>query len=102
MPWPPALPPDTRANGTALHDNHPTDHNTIADALTDIVAKVNTLPSSTPVVVSANAGNGITAGSDGGAFHKQLAYVVAKTTQPTAADYGLGAIPVGAVWVQTP
>jgi len=33
---------------------------------------------------------------------RQLAYVVSKSTTPTAADYGLGTIPVGAIWVQSP
>ena len=29
-------------------------------------------------------------------------HLVAKATAPTAADFGLAAIPVGAVWIQTP
>jgi hypothetical protein len=41
MPWPPAaLPPPTRANGTGMQDNHPADHNTIANALVDIVDRI--------------------------------------------------------------
>jgi hypothetical protein len=31
-----------------------------------------------------------------------ISYLVAKSTTPVAADYGLTTIPVGAVWVQTP
>lgn len=31
-----------------------------------------------------------------------ISYLVAKATTPVAADYGLAAIPTGAVWVQTP
>jgi hypothetical protein len=32
-----------------------------------------------------------------GTFHMSV-----KSTQPVAADYGLGTIPVGAVWIQSP
>jgi len=42
MAWPPTLPPDNRTNTTTLHDNHPADHNLIADALGDIVTKIQT------------------------------------------------------------
>lgn len=38
--WPPPTPPNTRANGTAQLDNHPADHNRIADALDTIIARL--------------------------------------------------------------
>jgi predicted component of type VI protein secretion system len=28
--------------------------------------------------------------------------IAVKTTEPTAADYGLPSIPIGAVWIQSP
>jgi hypothetical protein len=34
--------------------------------------------------------------------HPMYLIGVAKATEPTAADYGLATIPVGAVWIQTP
>jgi hypothetical protein len=52
--------------------------------------------------ISTDTPNAIIVGSDGGIFVRQLAYVVAKPTAPTAADYGQPAIPFRAVWVVTP
>jgi hypothetical protein len=40
MPWPPTIPPNTRANSTPELDNHPSDHNVMADALTALVDRV--------------------------------------------------------------
>jgi hypothetical protein len=54
-----------------------------------------------PTRVSADANNAVSLGSDGLIYEKQLAYVVAKSSPPTAADYGLTTIPINAVWVQT-
>lgn len=44
MPWPPVIPPATRANATPQLDTHPSDHNAISAALTDLVTRVNALP----------------------------------------------------------
>ena len=38
--WPPPTPPNTRANATGQLDNHPSDHNRIADALDTIIARL--------------------------------------------------------------
>lgn len=51
---------------------------------------------------STDANNALKLGTDSQLFVQQLAYVVAKSTAPVAADYGLASIPVGAVWVQSP
>jgi hypothetical protein len=64
MPWPPVVPPTTRANTTAQQDQHPTDHNQLAQALTDIVTKINALPlgrvaSVAPTAATAGIGNAI-------------------------------------------
>ena len=40
MPWPPIIPPNTRQNVTPELDNHPSDHNLISNALTDIAARL--------------------------------------------------------------
>lgn len=40
MPWPPTLPPTGRTNDTPTRDAHPSDHNAIAAALADIVARI--------------------------------------------------------------
>lgn len=48
MAWPPTIPPNTRQNTTPELDNHPSDHNTIADALTAIVTQVNATATPTP------------------------------------------------------
>jgi hypothetical protein len=50
MAWPPPLPPDSRQNVTTLWNNHPSDHNTIADALSSIVTQVNAVGVPLPVV----------------------------------------------------
>lgn len=42
--WPPPTPPNTRANTTVELDNHPLDHNRIADALDTIIAKLALTP----------------------------------------------------------
>lgn len=39
----PTIPPNNRTNTTITEDNHPSDHNDTADALTEIVAEVNTI-----------------------------------------------------------
>lgn len=40
MPWPTTVPPNTRVDATALTSNHAGDHNTIANALTDLIAQL--------------------------------------------------------------
>jgi hypothetical protein len=45
MAWPPTLPPTGRANDTAQQDAHPSDHNTIATALGDIVDRIDGIQS---------------------------------------------------------
>lgn len=40
MAWPPTLPPTGRANSTPQVDAHPSDHNLIAAALAEIVARL--------------------------------------------------------------
>ncbi len=40
MAWPPLVPPATRANNTPQLDNHPGDHNGLANAITDVVARL--------------------------------------------------------------
>ena len=55
-----------------------------------------------PSTPSADSLNAIKVGADSLLYVRQLAYVVSKSTTPTAADYGLGTIPVGAIWVQSP
>jgi microcystin-dependent protein len=70
VPYPPTLPPAGRANTTPSFDNHPNDHNTIRQALADIIAELGSNPSGasadltqllatvTPIgAVSAYAGN---------------------------------------------
>jgi hypothetical protein len=44
MAYPPTVPPNNRANSTASFDNHPGDHNDIADALNDIVSELGSGP----------------------------------------------------------
>jgi hypothetical protein len=39
MPWNVIIPPAARANTTAQLDNHPTDHNQLSAALTNIVSQ---------------------------------------------------------------
>lgn len=38
--WPPPTPPNTRANATVMLDNHPGDHDKIADALDTILSRM--------------------------------------------------------------
>lgn len=40
MAWPPVIPPSNRSNTTAQLNAHPSDHNAISAALTDLVARV--------------------------------------------------------------
>lgn len=40
MAWPPPIPPNTRQNTTPELDNHPSDHNLISNALTEISSRV--------------------------------------------------------------
>jgi len=47
MAYPPAVPPNTRTNATPEVDNHPSDHNGISNALTDIINELGTNPSGT-------------------------------------------------------
>ena len=56
MPWPPVIPPATRANATAQADAHPADHNAIAQALTDVVAQLNAVPWITAALVNSWVG----------------------------------------------
>ena len=44
MPWPPVVPPTTRANNALALDTHPTDHNQLAQAVNDVVAQINAVP----------------------------------------------------------
>ena len=44
MPWPPTIPPATRSDSTAQATVHAQDHNQASQALTDIVTKINSLP----------------------------------------------------------
>lgn len=44
MPWPPILPPATRTDLDAQLSNHPDDHNAIATALADLVARADAAP----------------------------------------------------------
>jgi len=43
MAWPPFIPPNTRSDSTPQAGNHPGDHNDTSNALTEIVAQVQTL-----------------------------------------------------------
>lgn len=43
MPWPPASLPANRTNATPQTNTHPNDHNAIAQAVNDTVAKVESL-----------------------------------------------------------
>lgn len=45
MPYPPAVPPATRVNTDPQFDNHPADHNAIANALNAILAELGNDPS---------------------------------------------------------
>jgi hypothetical protein len=54
-----------------------------------------------PSTPSTDSGNLIKVGSDSLLYSKQLAYVVVKSTEPVAADYGQASIPVGAVWIES-
>lgn len=53
------------------------------------------LPSSDPY-------NSMIVGSDALLYVRQLAFVVVKSTPPTAGDYGQPEIPLGAVWIKSP
>jgi microcystin-dependent protein len=44
MAYPPTVPPNSRANGTATFDDHPSDHNALADALTDLINELGSGP----------------------------------------------------------
>lgn len=65
MAWPPTIPPNTRANGTAQNNNHPSDHNAIADALTEIVDRIGEgdFESDTVAMKLRTSGDGIIAGA---------------------------------------
>ncbi len=52
MAWPPLIPPNTRLNDTVTADNHPSDHNQLADALTNVVDYVQSFAISSAVNVS--------------------------------------------------
>jgi microcystin-dependent protein len=47
MAYPPSIPPNNRTNGTLALNNHPSDHNVTADALTDIVNELGSSPAGT-------------------------------------------------------
>ena len=53
MPYPPAVPPNTRTDATGVTTNHPSDHTTISNALTDILNELGTDPSGVAVSVTA-------------------------------------------------
>lgn len=57
MSYPPAVPPKNRTNTTAQGDLHPTDHNTIAQALEDVVAELGNNPSGSAASVTARLDN---------------------------------------------
>jgi len=61
MPWPPVIPPAGRLNTTPQLDNHPSDHNAISQALTDLVAQLNAVPWNNAALVNSwvafSAGN---------------------------------------------
>lgn len=44
MPFPPTVPPTTRANATPLVDSHPADHNQLAAALNTLIATITNMP----------------------------------------------------------
>lgn len=44
MVYPPSVPPNNRTNATVTEDNHPGDHNDVADALTDIITELGNDP----------------------------------------------------------
>ena len=43
MTFPPPVPPNNRTNASPQQDNHPDDHNMIADALTGLIAETTTI-----------------------------------------------------------
>ena len=43
MAWPPTIPPANRANATVMATTHPTDHNQISAALTELVNRCDTV-----------------------------------------------------------
>lgn len=45
MAYPPTVPPNSRANLTSMDSNHPSDHNAISNALTDIINELGANPS---------------------------------------------------------
>jgi hypothetical protein len=53
VPYPPSVPPNTRANLTSQDTAHPSDHNTIANALTDIINELGADPSGAAATVQA-------------------------------------------------
>ena len=53
MPYPPSVPPNSRTNLTAQDTAHPSDHNTIANALTDIINELGSDPSGAAATVQA-------------------------------------------------
>jgi hypothetical protein len=53
MAYPPTVPPSTRANETPQADNHPSDHNAISRALSDIVNVLGLVPAGQAASVDA-------------------------------------------------
>ena len=53
MAYPPSVPPNNRQNNTASFDNHPGDHNDIANALNDIINELGSNPSGGSATVEA-------------------------------------------------
>jgi hypothetical protein len=53
MPYPPPTLPSNRSNTTPQFDNHPSDHNAISDAITDIVNELGPNPSNGEATVQA-------------------------------------------------
>src|SRR5262245_50843412 len=60
LPYPPAIPPVNRTNATAQADNHPADHNQLAQALTDITNELGSGPKGDAASVTARLANFIT------------------------------------------
>lgn len=53
MAYPPTIPANDRVNATVTADNHPLDHNTAADALTDIVNELGAAPKGSDASIQA-------------------------------------------------
>jgi hypothetical protein len=95
MPWPPVIPPATRANATPQLDAHPSDHNAISLALTDIVARVN--PTAW-TAIAFGTGWSNSGGQQPGQYRKigDVVYLRGCVAVDNAATHGLlGTLPAG-------